>query len=233
VDALANPSLQRLLLIVLTVVAAAATVTLVAALWSVRRPMPMPARVFRRRLAAVSLFVVVAAAAAFAVLVTPVDDATHARPPRVAGARTDEGEVVPAGSSARIPGLTLDAPEGWKLEADGGGQKVTATSDKARLLVSTAILKEAVDVEALLRHLADTQRELGFEAGAIFSDRIGDLPAAGFLATGPARSVCTWMVRRDVHLVSSAICTAEGGTVTAREACRAPLARLRWRAPGP
>ena len=112
------------------------------------------------------------------------------------------------------------------------GRKLTATGDGARLLVSTAILTEAVDAEALLAKLAETQRALGFEVGDTFRDRLGDLPAAGFLATGPVRSVCTWMVKRDTHLASSVICTAEGKQ-TAREACRALLAKLRWRTPRP
>src|SRR4030095_14627723 len=102
----------------------------------------------------------------------------------------------------------------------------------ARLLVSSAILTEAVDAEALLAQLAETQRALGFEGGETLRDGWGVLPAAGFLATGPMRSVCTWMVKRDTHLASSVICTAEGKQ-TAREACRALLAKLRWRTPRP
>ena len=86
--------------------------------------------------------------------------------------------------------------------------------------------------DLLLAKLAETQRALGFEVGDTFKDRLGDLPAAGFLATGPARSVCTWMVKRDTHLASSVICTAEGKQ-TAREACRPLLAKLHWRTPRP
>ena len=91
-------------------------------------------------------------------------------------------------------------------------------------------MTEPVDAEALLAKLAETQRALGFDVGDTFRDRLGDLPAAGFLATSAARSVCTWMVKRDAHLASSVICTAEGKQ-TAREACRALLAKLRWRTP--
>jgi hypothetical protein len=241
VDALANPSLQRSLHIVLAVLTAVGVATSLGVLLIARRPLAPQARVFRRRVAAVGLFIGVAAGAAFALLMIPVEGGMGAQPAEVAGGgeaegrreAVDEGEVVSERrfSSARLPALSLDAPDGWRLEADKARHKVTVSSDKARLLVSTAILTEAVDVQALLGRLAETQRELGFEIGATFSDRIGDLPAAGFLATGPTRSICTWMVKRDAHLVSSAICTADG-KVTARDACRAPLARLRWRAPG-
>jgi hypothetical protein len=81
----------------------------------------------------------------------------------------------------------------------------------------------------MLRQLAQTQRALGFEVGDTFSDRVGDLPAAGFLATGPARSICTWMVKRDTRLATSLICTSET-KVSAREACRPAIAAIRWRA---
>ena len=236
---LANPSLLRPLPIGLAVVAVVGAAMCLGGLLARRRPMASQARVFRMRVAVVGLFIAVAAVAAFALLAMPLESETGTRPAHVAagaespdGPDGDDGEVVSARrfSSARLPALSLDAPAGWTLEAEKAGHKVAAASDKARLVVSTAILTEAVDVEALLRQLADTQRALGFEVGATFTDRIGDLPAAGFLATGPTRSVCTWMVKRDAHLVSSAICTADG-KLAARDACRAPLAKLRWRAP--
>ncbi len=239
-DDLANPSLLRPLPIALVVVAAVGAAMCLSVLWTRRRFMASQTRVFRIRVAVVGLFIAVAAIAAFALLAMPLESETGARPaPVAAGAESrsgqdgNEGEVVSARrfSSAKLPALSLDAPDGWTLEAAKAGHKLAVTSAEARLVVSTAILTEAVNVEALLRQLAGTQRALGFEVGPTFSDRIGDLPAAGFLATGPARSVCTWMVRRDAHLVSSAICTADGKR-TAREACRAPLANLRWRAPG-
>ena len=78
--------------------------------------------------------------------------------------------------------------------------------------------------------MADTQRTLGFDVGATFTERIGDLPAGAFLSTGPARSVCTWMVKRDAHLATSVICTADG-KATARDACRGVLERIHWRIP--
>ena len=238
-DALANPSLQRSLHVVLGVVAVVGAATFLIVLLTAGRAMAPQARVFRRRVAAVGLFIAVAAGAAFALLAIPVDDGQRPAP-TAAGAEAEGGreaaedtEVASARrfSSAKLPALSLDAPDGWTLEADKAGHKVAISSATARLLVSTAILTETVDVGALLRRLAQTQRELGFEVGATFSDRIGDLPAAGFLATGPTRSVCTWMVRRDAHLVSSAICTSDG-KVSARDACRPPLTGLRWRVPG-
>jgi hypothetical protein len=222
--------------IVLAAIAALGVATLLGVLWTSRGSLPAPARVFRRRVGAVALFVVVAAGAAFVVLRTPVESGPGARPeaaPSPSGLEdAGEGEVVSPTrfSSAGLPALSLDAPDGWKLEWNKPSRKLTATGAGARLLVSTAILTETVDAEALLAKLAETQRALGFEVGDSFSDRLGDLPAAGFLATGPTRSVCTWMVKRDTHLASSVICTAEGKQ-TAREACRALLARLRWRTP--
>jgi hypothetical protein len=240
VDALANPSLQRLLPIVPAVVAALGATLLVGALLAARRPLGAQARVFRRRVAVVGLFTLVAGGAAFAVLRTPVDSGFG-----VGGAAGRLGDASDGGggevevaserrfSSAKLPALSLDAPAGWTLELDRAARKLTAAGGGARLLVSTAILTEAVDVQVLLAKLADTQRTLGFEVGDTFSDLTGNLPAAGFLAKGPSRSVAVWMVKRDTHLASSLICTAEGkGTVTAREACRAPLAALRWRTPG-
>ena len=235
-DALANPSVQRMIPIVLAAIAALGVVTFLGVLVTARGPVSAQARIFRRRVGAVALFVVVAAGAAFLVLRTPVESDTHA--PSVAapsGAGPDEegeGEVVSATrfSSAGLPALSLDAPDGWTLEWNKVSRKLTATGDGARLLVSSAILTEAVHAEALLAKLAETQRALGFEVGDTFRDRLGDLPAAGFLATGPVRSVCTWMVKRDTHLASSVICTAEGKQ-TAREACRPLLAKLRWRTP--
>jgi hypothetical protein len=233
VDVLANPSLQRWLPIVLAVIAALGMLTFLGALWTARRQTSPQARVFRKRVGAVSLFVVVAATAAFALLATPVDSETARRPVAAATEADAEGEVRSANrfSSAKLPALSLDAPAGWRLELDAAGRKLSANSDSARLLVSTAILTEAVDVESLLQRMAETQRTLGFEVSATFTDRLGDLPAAGFVATGPARSVCVWMVRRDTHLASSVICTADG-KLSARQACRGPLATIRWRAPG-
>jgi len=240
VDDLANPSLLRPLPIALAVVAVVGAAMCLSVLWTSRRLMASQTRVFRIRVAVVGLFIAVAAVAAFALLAMPLESEMGAQPPQVAvgaesrgGQDGNEAEVVSARrfSSGKLPALSLDAPDGWTLEAEKAGHKLAAAGDKARLVISTAILTEAVDVEALLRQLAGTQRALGFEVGATFTDRIGDLPAVGFLATGPTRSVCTWMVKRDAHLVSSAICTADG-KLTAREACRAPLAKLRWRAPG-
>jgi hypothetical protein len=233
VDVLANPSVQRWLLIGLAVIGAAGVVTLFGVLWAARRPMPHRARVLRRRVGAVALFVIVAAGAAFALLATPVETETSASPPPTAPAPGEgEAELVSTGrfSSAELPALSMTAPDGWRLAFDKAGRKLTATSETARLLVSTAILREAVDVDTLIRHMADRQQALGLEVSATFSDRLGDLPATGFLSTGPARSVCTWMVKRDTHVASSLICTTEGKR-TAREACRGPLATLRWRAP--
>jgi hypothetical protein len=235
VDALANPSLQRLLLIGLAATAVLGAATFFGVLWSARRPMSAQARVFRKRVGAVGLFVVLAAAAAFAVLRTPVEPGIGAGAPALTASGGDrDDEVATAGrfSSAKLPALSLEAPEGWQLELDRTGRKLTAAREGARLLVSTAILTEAVDVQVLLAKLAETQQALGFDVGDSFSDRIGDLTAVGFLAKSRARSVCVWMVKRDTRLASSLICTAEGkGKVTAREACRAPLATLRWRPP--
>jgi hypothetical protein len=78
--------------------------------------------------------------------------------------------------------------------------------------------------------MSESQRALGFDVGQIFTERVGDLPAAGFLATGPNRSVCTWMVKRETHLATSLICSADGKP-TAREACRVAVAAIHWRAP--
>ena len=229
-DFLADPTLQRRLLTGLAVIGAAGVATLLGVLLTARRPMPTSARVRRKRVGTVALFVIVAAGAAFAVLATPVDIETTSTP--VAAPADGEAEVVSAGrfSSAKLPALSMTAPDGWRLELDKTKRKLTATSDNARLLVSTAILAEAVDVDTWIRQMADTQRALGFEVSALFHDQIGDLPATGFLATGPAQSICTWMVKRDTHLASSLICTTEGKR-TAREVCRGPLASLRWRAP--
>ena len=235
-DVLANPSLQRWLVIGLAVIGGAGVVTLFGVVWRARRPMPPRARVLLRRVGAVALFVVVAAGAALALLAAPVETETPtetpASPPTTTPPADGEADVISAGrfSSARLPALSMTAPEGWSLEFDRAGRKLTATSDDARLLVSTATLSEAVDVDAWMRQMADRQQALGFEVSALFSDRLGDLPAPGFLATGPARSVCTWMVKRDTHLASSLICSTEGKR-TAREVCRGPLATLRWRTP--
>ena len=231
-DFLADPTLQRRLLIGLAVIGAAGVATLLGVLWTARRPMPHQARVRRKRVGTVALFVIVAAGAAFAVLATPVDTETTSASAPLAAPADGEVEVVSAGrfSSAKLPALSMTAPDGWRLELDKTKRKLTATSDNARLLVSTAILAEAVDVDTWIRQMADTQRALGFEVSALFHDQVGDLPATGFLATGPAQSICTWMVKRDTHLASSLICTTEGKR-TAREVCRGPLASLRWRAP--
>jgi hypothetical protein len=237
VDGLANPSLQRWLPIALAVVAALGAAAFVGVLLTAGRPLPARARAFRKRLGMAGLLVVVAAGAAFVVLRTPAESGTGVGPAAPAGGETTdgvpEGEVATARrfSSARLPAVSLDAPDGWRLEHDKAGRKLVAASDGARLLVSTAILNEIVDVQALLAKLAETQRTLDFDVGDTFSDRIGDLTAVGFLATSPARSVCVWMVKRDAHLASSLICTAEGKKRSARDACRAPLANLRWRPP--
>ena len=233
-DFLADPMLQRRLLIGLAVIGAAGVVTLLGVLWTARRPMPYQARVRRKRVGTVALSVIVAAGAAFAVLAMPVDTETATTPAStpLAAPADGEAEVVSAArfSSAKLPALAMTAPDGWTLELDKTKRKLTATSANARLLVSTAILAEAVDVDTWIRQMADTQRALGFEVSALFHDQVGDLPATGFLATGPAQSICTWMVKRDTHLASSLICTTEGKR-TAREVCRSPLATLRWRAP--
>ena len=236
-DVLANPSVQRWLLVVLAVAAGAGAILFLGVLWTARRPMPAQARVFRRRVGAVGLFVVVAAGAALAVLSTPVETGTVAPSAAdVAGEAGDGGAEVPdvatdrRFSSAKLPALSLDAPAGWTLALDEKSRKLTATGGAGRLMISSALLTEAVDVEAMLRQLAQTQRALGFEVGDTFSDRVGDLPAAGFLATGPARSISTWMVKRDTRLATSLICTSET-KVSAREACRPAIGAIHWRAP--
>jgi hypothetical protein len=233
VEVLANPSVQRSLLLALAMAAAAGAAMFLWALWTARGPLPNQTRVFRRRVGAVGLFVVVAAGAALAVLRQPVDAGTGEET-AVAGAGDDSGGVEVSTnrrfSSAKLPALSLDAPEGWTLALDEKGHKLTAAGGAGRLLVSSAILTDAVDVEAMLRQLAGAQRELGFEVGDTFTDRIGEVPAAGFLAKGPTRSICTWMVKRDTRLATSLICTSET-KVSARDACRAPIAAIRWRAP--
>lgn len=231
-DALANPDFQRALQIGLAVAAAIGAAMFLFALWTARRAASAQARVLRRRIGAVGLFVSVAAAAAYAVLATPVDPGPAAQIEPAPTQAPEAGEEVASArrfSSGRPPALSVDAPDGWVLALDEKGRKLTASGKRARLLISTAVLTEAVDVPSLLARMADTQRMLGFDVGSIFSDRIGDLPAGGFLATGPARSVCTWMVKRDAYLATSVICTADG-KITARDACRDVLAKLRWRA---
>jgi len=232
VDALANPAFQRTLQLALAVVAAAGAVMVVVAMWSARRPMSTSARVLRKRVGAVGLFVAVAAGAAYGVLSTPVETGPGAQPIAAGPPETPDVEVATAQrfSSPRLPALSLEAPAGWVLAFDEKARKLTAGGDTARLLVSSAVLADAVDVAALLRQMADSQRALGFDVGPLFTDRIGDLPAAGFLATGSGRSVCTWMVKRDAHLATSVICSADG-KVPARDACHGVIANIRWRAP--
>jgi hypothetical protein len=236
VDVLTNPGFQRSLQIVLAIVAAVGGVMFLAVLWSARRPMSAQARVLRRRVGAIGLFVLVAAAAALAVLAVPVEPApgggsiARESPPQAPSTSGDDVATGRRFSSARPPALSLDAPDGWTLALDAKARKLAASSDGARLTISTAVLSDAVDVEALLAQLASTQRTLGFDVGATFTERIDGLTAAGFVATGPARSVCTWMIKRDTHLATSVICTAEGKT-TAHDACRAVLAEVRWRTP--
>lgn len=230
-DALASPEFQRSLPLVLALVAGLGAAMFLGALWTARRTASAQTRVRRRRIGAVGLFVTVAAGAAFVVLATPVEPAPGAR--TVVGAPTaPEEDTVSARrfSSVRLPALSLDAPDGWTLAFDEKGHKLTASSKAARLSISTAVLSEAVDVQSLLTRMADTQRTLGFDVGATFTDRIGDLPAGAFLSTGPTRSVCTWMVKRDTHLATSVICTADG-KATARDACRPVVATIRWRTP--
>jgi hypothetical protein len=202
------------------------------ALATLRRPMPVPTRVFRKRLGVVGLFVAFAGGAGFALLASPVEPEPGAGSAATPLAADTGDEVASARrfSSDRLPALSLDAPPGWTLELDPKKRKLTAVGAGARLLISTARLKDAADVDSMLREMAESQRTLGFEVGPTFTDRIGNLPAGGFVATGPTRSVCTWMVRRDTHLASSLICTTDG-KASAREACRAVLANLRWRAP--
>jgi hypothetical protein len=231
VDALANPAFQRTLQLVLAVVAVAGAVMVVVALWSARRPMSTSARVLRKRVGAIGLFVAVAAGAAYGVLSTPVDPGPGAQttgaPPEAPG---DEVATAQRFSSARLPALSLDAPPGWALVFDEKGRKLSAGGETARLVISSAVLADAVDVEALLRRMTDSQRTLGFDVKPLFTERIGELPAAGFLATGTGRSVCTWMVKRDAHLATSLICSADGKT-PACDVCRAVVANVRWRAP--
>jgi hypothetical protein len=222
------------LLIVVAAVAGVGAAMFLGALWIGRRSTAVGARVMRRRVGAVGLFVVVAAGVAYAVLSVPVDSETGARPgaasPPEAAAPEEDVATSRRFSSARMPALTLDAPAGWTLALDEKTRRLSATGTDAHLSISTAILTEAVDVTAMLRQLGETQRTLGFEVGDPFTDRIGDLPAAGFLSTGPARSVCTWMIRRDTHLATSVICTADG-KAPARDACRGVLAKILWRTP--
>ena len=230
-DALANPSLQHGLSIALAVVAALGLVTCVLILWSARRAISAQARVLRRRVGVVALFIAVAAGAAGVVLSLPVDTELHV-PAATSGSAPADDEVVTAQrfSSAMLPALSLNAPEGWRLELDKAAHKLTAKSDGAKLLISTVVLKEVVDVDFLLGQLAERQRGLGYEVGETTPDRLGDLPAVGFLATVPGRTVSAWMVKRDAHLASSVMCSSDG-KVSARDACRAPLGSLRWREP--
>jgi len=232
-DALTNPSVQRLLPIVIAVVGALGAAMFLGVVWSARRPVSPRARVFRKQVGAVGLFIVVTAGVAYALLGRPVEPVVGAPPAATPGAGAAAEEEISSPrrfSSSNLPALELDAPEGWKLDLAAKTRKLAARTDNVSLLVSTAVLREAVDVEEMLRHMAQTQRELGFEVSPTFSEPLGGLPASGFVATGQGRSVCTWMIKRDAHVASSAICTAEG-KVTARDACRDPLARLRWRTP--
>jgi len=216
---------------VLALVAGVGAALFLLALWTARRAPSAQARVRRRRLGVAGLFATIAAGAAFAVLSTPVDPDPGASIGAPAPAAPEDEAMSPRRfSSARLPALSVDAPDGWTLALDEKGRKLTANGEKARLLISTAVLSEAVDVQSLLARMADTQRTLGFEVGPTFTDRIGDLSAGAFLSTGPARSACTWMVKRDTHLATSVICTADG-KATARDACRAVVASIRWRAP--
>ena len=231
-DVLTNSGFQRTLPIVLVIVAAAGAVMVAGALWSAGRARSASARVLRRRVAAIGLFVAVAAGAAYGILSLPVEPAAGPAPSDATSGPATEDEVSSARrfTSARLPALSLDAPDGWTLALDGKGRKLSASGDGARLLISTAVLAGGVDVPSLLQQMADSQRTLGFDVGAPFSDRIGDLPAMGFVSTGPTRSVCTWMIKRDTHLATSIICSADG-KVSAREACRPVIAKLQWRAP--
>jgi len=231
VDVLTNSGFQRTLPSVLVIVAAAGAVMVAGGLWSVGRARSASARVLRRRVAAIGLFVAVAAGAAYGVLSMPVEpEPGRAASETPAPAPEEEVSTARRFSSARLPALSLDAPDGWTLALDGKGRKLSASGDGARLLISAAVLAGGVDVPSLLQQMADSQRTLGFDVGVPFSDRIGDLPAMGFLATGPTRSVCTWMIKRDTHLATSIICSADG-KVSAREACRPVIAKVQWRAP--
>jgi hypothetical protein len=99
------------------------------------------ARVLRGGSARSVLFVAVAAGAAVPRAANAGGIRHRRAGPRPSGPdeRAGEGEVVVASrfSSARLPALSLDAPDGWTL-AWTKGRKLSASGDGARLLISSA-----------------------------------------------------------------------------------------------
>lgn len=132
--------------------------------------------------------------------------------------------------SSLNPSLALSAPSGWTLDFDSRQSMVTATHETTGLAVYSAVLKEAVVPESLIAQLRPLFASQGLQVdGEPFADTVAGKAALGLVARTRDAAVCTWVVKRGTHFVSSVQCKTGAGDP--RAACRPALQQLTWLAP--
>jgi hypothetical protein len=131
-------------------------------------------------------------------------------------------------SSDQPPALSLEAPPGWQLTYDQNTGKLEAIG-KGALQIKTAILPGSVDPAAIVKEAVDLWVSSGGTVEGTFNGSIDGLNALATSVRFAAHSAVVWVVKRGDRLVTTMVCKAEG--LEAREACRAVIATLRWRAP--
>jgi hypothetical protein len=148
----------------------------------------------------------------------------------------------PTFSSARFdsslaPAVAVEAPEGWRIEFDRQAQVVKvvkgqgeAANAPAVLSVDSSLLKDEAVPERLVKQMKPAFEQQGFSVEPAFPDSIGQAQAQGLVAHAGSGDLCSWVVKRGSHYVSSVQCFSRDGT-NCRQACKPALQRLTWRRP--
>ena len=132
-------------------------------------------------------------------------------------------------------GVTLDAPQGWRLEHDGAvltavrGSGPVDQSPVSLVLTSSALDKEA-PLEAVLDPFKQALKQQGVTVQDSFKESVAGHSADGFLAAGERAQFSNWMLKRGPRWVLLIQCFTRDGT-DPRSACKEAIDRLSLRPP--
>lgn len=139
-------------------------------------------------------------------------------------------------SSSTNPSLTLDAPEGWRIEFDRPKGLVSVVkgtlpaSEAPAVLTVDSFLLQGTDFHRAMVEIKPLLEREGLTMERSASEPLSGKPSMLFSVRTQGVSVSNWLVKRETPLWSSVKCITRDGS-DPRAACAAVLERLKWQTP--
>lgn len=139
--------------------------------------------------------------------------------------------------SSSSPALSLDAPEGWRIEFDAkAGNVVVVQGDTpayqapAFVVLTSNHLAEDVNLDSLAETFSMILEGQGFLRTSRVPEPFRDLPAMRTILRSDREQVCAWFVKRAAKYVTTAQCWSRSST-GCEQACAPVFATLKWGEP--